>query len=261
MVPSGRRDPQGDHEQGDGSVGSSKRRLLIAAAGLTAVLATAAVAGGTSGDQSKNVKRQIDGGRAKNVILLIGDGMGESEITLARNYAFGAGGRLPGIDAPPLTGDITTYSLQEGDPSKPNYVPDSAATGTAWATGHKTSNGRVNTAAGTDADLGPTLLQAAKKKGLGTGNVSTAEITDATPAVLFAHVTARGCQGPADMALVPQRRQAERRARLDRRAGHRRRLRRHPRRRPQRASRRPSRAARSPGRPSSSRPRRRATST
>jgi alkaline phosphatase/streptomycin-6-phosphatase len=39
---------------------------------------------------------------------------------------------------------------------------------------------------------------------MATGNVSTAELTDATPAVLDAHVNDRGCQGPTDMAACPQ---------------------------------------------------------
>src|SRR6185295_1380444 len=47
-------------------------------------------------------------------------------------------------------------------------------------------------------------LELAQRKGLRTGDVSTAELTDATPAVLAAHVSARGCQGPADMAACPQ---------------------------------------------------------
>jgi hypothetical protein len=41
--------------------------------------------------------------------------MGDSEITLARNYAVGAGGRLA-LDTLALTGAYTTYSLQEGNP-------------------------------------------------------------------------------------------------------------------------------------------------
>ncbi|HEY7615272.1 MAG TPA: alkaline phosphatase, partial [Terriglobales bacterium] len=45
-----------------------------------------------------------------------------------------------------------------------------------------------------------TILELAQAAGFKTGNVSTAEITDATPAVLASHVNARGCQGPADMA-------------------------------------------------------------
>jgi len=78
-------------------------------------------------------------------------------------------------------------------------VTDSAASGT----GHKTSNGRISTTAGTDADL-PTILELAQAGGYRTGDVSTAGLTDATPAVLAAHVAARSCQGPADMASCPQ---------------------------------------------------------
>jgi alkaline phosphatase len=61
-----------------------------------------------SGDQSSAFRDAISDSGAKNVILLIGDGMGDSEITIARNYALGAGGFFPGIDAFPLTGQYTT---------------------------------------------------------------------------------------------------------------------------------------------------------
>ena len=141
-------------------------------------------------------------GPARNIILLIGDGMGDSEITIARNYGPGAAGRLS-MDKPSVTGAYTTYALQEKNPKLPDYVPDSAATGTAWATGSRTSNGRISTTAGTDGDL-KTILEIAQARGMATGNVSTAEITDATPAVLGAHVAARGCQGPQDMKECPQ---------------------------------------------------------
>jgi alkaline phosphatase/streptomycin-6-phosphatase len=133
----------------------------------------------------------------RNVILLIGDGMGDSEITIARNYQHGAAGRLE-MDALLFTGSATTYSLVEGDSSKINYVTDSAAGGTAWATGRKTSNGRISTEVGTNRPL-PTILEVAQKLGFRTGNITTAEITDATPAVLASHISDRGCQGPADM--------------------------------------------------------------
>jgi alkaline phosphatase len=136
-------------------------------------------------------------GKVRNVILLIGDGMGDSEITIARNYQYGAAGRL-NMDALPFTGTATTYSLLETDPSKVDYVTDSAAGGTAWATGHKTSNGRISTEAGTNRTL-PTILELAQKLGFRTGDITTAEITDATPAVLGSHVSHRSCQGPADM--------------------------------------------------------------
>jgi alkaline phosphatase/streptomycin-6-phosphatase len=165
-----------------------------------------AFAGSGAADRTRMVAKAVEGGRARNVLLFIGDGMGDSEITIARNYAVGAGGRLT-MDRFPLTGAYTTYALQEADPSLPDYVTDSAASGTGWATGHKTSNGRISTTAGTDSDL-PTILELAQARGFRTGDVSTAELTDATPAVLVAHVAARACQGPADMASCPQDRKS-----------------------------------------------------
>ena len=64
-----------------------------------------------SSDQTEALKASLINTTAKNVILLIGDGMGDSEITAARNQAMGAGGFFPGIDALPLTGQYTHYSL------------------------------------------------------------------------------------------------------------------------------------------------------
>lgn len=57
-----------------------------------------------TGDQTAALRDSLSDKPAKNIILLIGDGMGDSEITAARNYAEGAGGflkvsmhyRLPG---------------------------------------------------------------------------------------------------------------------------------------------------------------------
>ncbi|KQV75916.1 alkaline phosphatase [Aeromicrobium sp. Root344] len=145
-----------------------------------------------SGDQSKTLKSAIDGGRADNVILLIGDGMGDSEITSARNYQYGADGRFPGIDALPFTGQYTTFSLTKD--GKVDYVPDSAATGGAWATGTKTYDNAVSVDIHGTAQ--PTLLELAKKRGLKTGDVTTSEIQDATPAVQVSHISARSCYGP-----------------------------------------------------------------
>mgnify|MGYP003593147739 FL=1 len=82
-------------------------------------------------DQTELLKASLSAKKAKNVILLIGDGMGDSEITVARNYAMGAGGYFKGIDALPLTGQYTHYSLDKKT-HKPNYVTDSAASATAW---------------------------------------------------------------------------------------------------------------------------------
>jgi alkaline phosphatase len=148
------------------------------------------------GDQTRSIQQEIKRAGAKNVILLIGDGMGDSEITIARNYQYGAAGRLPGLDALPLTGSYTTYSVVKdgADKGKPDYVTDSAASGSAWATGTKTYDGAISV--DVDGKQQQTLLELAKANGLRTGDVSTAEIQDATPAVQVAHVGARSCYGP-----------------------------------------------------------------
>ncbi|MBH2997360.1 alkaline phosphatase [Serratia marcescens] len=148
-----------------------------------------------AGDQTAALKASLSDKTAKNVILLIGDGMGDSEITAARNYAEGAGGYFKGIDALPLTGQYTHYSLDKKT-HKPDYVTDSAASATAWTSGVKTYNGALGVDVnGKDQ---PTLLEIAKAAGKATGNVSTAELQDATPAALVSHVTSRKCYGPEE---------------------------------------------------------------
>ncbi|CAQ82573.1 MULTISPECIES: alkaline phosphatase [Photorhabdus] len=146
-------------------------------------------------NQTEALKAAINNNKAKNVILFIGDGMGDSEITIARNYAEGAGGFFKGIDALPFTGQYTHYSLNKGT-HKPNYVTDSAASATAWATGIKTYNGAL--AVDVFGKDHQTLLELAKANGKGTGNVTTARVQDATPAALYAHVTGRDCYGPKE---------------------------------------------------------------
>lgn len=146
-----------------------------------------------TGDQTDALKASLNSNKAKNVILLIGDGMGDSEITAARNYAEGAGGFFKGIDALPLTGQYTHYALDKKT-HKPDYVTDSAASATAWSTGVKSYNGAI----GVDVNGNdhPTIMEMAKAAGKATGNVSTAELEDATPAAQIAHVTSRKCYGP-----------------------------------------------------------------
>lgn len=147
-----------------------------------------------AGDQTAALRDSLSNKPAKNIILLIGDGMGDSEITAARNYAQGAGGFFKGIDALPLTGQYTHYALDK-ETGKPDYVTDSAASATAWSTGVKTYNGAL----GVDIHEKDhtTILEMAKAAGLATGNVSTAELQDATPAALVSHVTSRKCYGPS----------------------------------------------------------------
>jgi alkaline phosphatase len=148
------------------------------------------------GNQTDIIRNAISGSGARNVILLIGDGMGDSEITIARNYQKGAGGFFHGIDALPLTGSYTTYALKKD--GKPDYVTDSAASGTGWATGTKTYNGSLGINIKDEPQK--SILELAKDQGFATGDITTSEIQDATPAALFAHITKRDCYGPEEMA-------------------------------------------------------------
>jgi alkaline phosphatase len=131
------------------------------------------------------------------VILIIGDGMDDQQITIARNYLVGSNGRLT-LDGMPFRGTIQVQTLDEQDPSKPVYIADSANTATAIATGTLTSVGRIATTARTDRDVA-TIMEIAQAEGLGTGIVTTSSLTDATPASFAAHINQRLCQGPANM--------------------------------------------------------------
>lgn len=159
---------------------------------------------------------------AKNVVLFLGDGMGDSEITVARDYLKGANGHFDGLDAvgqPSAlddvqagTGQYTTFSVGNGskdsavgkdgdgklvanpNPGKLTPVTDSSASGSAWATGTKTYNNAVDVDIYGNPQLN--LFELAKAAGKATGNVTTAEIQDATPAVLESHSSERACYGP-----------------------------------------------------------------
>lgn len=141
------------------------------------------------------------GGKTRNVILLVGDGMDAHQITIARNYLVGPTGRLA-LDELPGRADVGVVTLDEQTPGRFRYVLDSANTATALATGTTTSRGRVATAARTDADL-ETIVELASAAGYRTGVISTAEVTDATPASFVAHIAGRWCKAPQDMQRNP----------------------------------------------------------
>jgi alkaline phosphatase len=184
---------------------------------LATVLALSAIAAGTAAATGSFWSHQTDTERAvssalknkhpKNVIFLLGDGMGTQEITAARYYN-GVASPL-NVDRMPFTGFDTTWSVKPGAaaPYLPDYDPDSASTGTAWATGQKTVDERISQGPSTSLEVPgqnlKTILEYAQKEGKKVGDVSTAEITDATPAVLASHISLRGCQGPANMAACP----------------------------------------------------------
>lgn len=138
--------------------------------------------------------QELDKAKAKNVVLLIGDGTGDSEITAARNYLKGSAGRFEGLDNLDYTGYLTTFALDK-ETGLPNYVTDSAASGTGWNSGVKTYNGAI----GVDNAGKPvaTIGELAKAKGMKIGNVSTAEIQDATPAAFAAHALKRSYYAPS----------------------------------------------------------------
>ncbi len=173
---------------------------ILGGAGLAAVSATAAVAAPTiTGSQSNNGNNNGNNGEIRNVIYLLGDGMGRTHVTAGRERFYGAAGKL-NMEKLPAQGYVSTYAVQKksGQPGAPDFVPnlvtDSASAATAWSSGVKT----YNAALGVDAKgtVVPTVMEMAKQSGLRTGNVSTAEITDATPAGQMSHALARGCQGP-----------------------------------------------------------------
>ena len=95
-------------------------------------------------DKVAQLASKIDASKPKNVILLVGDGMGDSEVTLGRYYGKGAAGRL-NMDRLPFRGSSIHYVLRPGPgPTyQPNYVGDSAPTATAWSTGKRTQDGRL----------------------------------------------------------------------------------------------------------------------
>jgi alkaline phosphatase len=132
-----------------------------------------------------------------NVILIIGDGMDDHQITIARNYLVGATGRLT-LDEMAHRGAVQVLTVSNEAPAKPVFVADSANSATAIATGVVTSRGRLSTSAGSDLDI-TTIVEMAAAADIKTGLVSTASVTDATVAAFYAHISGRACENPAMM--------------------------------------------------------------
>jgi alkaline phosphatase len=119
-------------------------------------------------------------------------------VTMARDYELGPDGKLV-MDRLPRRAAATVAAVEEDDPDKIVFVGDSASGGTALATGVRTSIGRIGTAAKTDLDL-PNIVEVARGKGMRTGIITTASVTDASPASFSTHVRYRFCMGPEHMA-------------------------------------------------------------
>lgn len=125
-----------------------------------------------------NFQNDFSKSKPKNIILLIGDGIGVSQISAG------------------LTANRGNLFLQNFEhigfcktQSANNYITDSAASGTALATGEQTNNGAV----GVDIHNKPikNIRERVAKLGMATGVLSTSSITDATPASFLAHQPSR----------------------------------------------------------------------
>ncbi|MCC6721812.1 MAG: alkaline phosphatase [Bacteroidia bacterium] len=116
--------------------------------------------------------------KPKNVILMIGDGMGLAQICAGMVYREGD----LNLSRFKKIGLIKTNSSDD-------YVTDSAAGATAFSIGKKTFNGAI----GVDSLKKPqaTILELAEKNNLSTGMVVTCAITHATPGSFIAHVDSR----------------------------------------------------------------------
>ncbi|GGE06973.1 alkaline phosphatase [Polymorphobacter glacialis] len=143
--------------------------------------------------------------RAKNVILMIGDGMGIATITAGRIYD----AQYPTDGSPRRTGEENSLSFEKlphvalvKTYNTNAQVADSAGTASAMNTGVKTRIGYINfgqnqTAAdcATPDKLPRTIAEIAKRQGMAVGIVTTTRITHATPAAVYGHEPNRNWEG------------------------------------------------------------------
>ena len=143
-------------------------------------------------------------GRAKNVIVFLGDGMSLTTVAAARVLEGQRNGRpgeehLLAWEHFPYTALAKTYNTD-------SQTPDSAGTMTAIATGVKSHMGAIGVSAGARGDCAGSLdrqllswLRLADDAGLATGIVSTARLTHATPAATYAHAPDRNWENDTDL--------------------------------------------------------------
>ncbi len=116
--------------------------------------------------------------KAKNVIIIIGDGMGTAQVYASIVAQKDASNFLRF----PYSGFSRTYSHNK-------YTTDSGAGGTAIVTGHKTDNRHIGVLP--DGTPVPSFLSLLHDRGLSTGFVVTSSVLDATPASTYAHAPDR----------------------------------------------------------------------
>lgn len=150
-------------------------------------------------------------GRAKNVILFVGDGMGISTITAARILEGQMRGRTGEENR--LFFETLPYAALSKTYSWDQQTPDSAPTMTAMVTGYKTREDQLSvdhTTARGECDARviaaralPTILEQAAAAGKATGIVTTTRITHATPAATYAHTAMRNLEYDGQVASAP----------------------------------------------------------
>jgi len=133
----------------------------------------------SSSCQTANVQIEDNTKTPKNVILLIGDGTGLSQISSAFYFKEST----PNYSRFKHIGLIKTSSSKED-------ITDSAAGATAFASGIKTYNGAIGVA--DDSTEVQTIVELVSPKNIKTGVISTSSIVHATPASFYAHAINRG---------------------------------------------------------------------
>ncbi|WP_281862862.1 alkaline phosphatase [Planomicrobium okeanokoites] len=164
------------------SIKNFKKKLFPFA--VVSAIAFTSVAGAVPNAEANG--NEQPNGKVKNVIFLIGDGMGVSYTTAYRSMKDDPATKLIEETAfdPHLVGQQMTH------PEDPDQnITDSASSATAMAAGIKTYNNAI--AVDNDESEVKTVLEAAKEKGKATGLVATSEITHATPASFGAHDISR----------------------------------------------------------------------
>ena len=175
------------------SVGAYTGYKVLESIGMAVLMANIPIPEGSIADKDAFVQNLPEGKvlepkellsvekKAKNIILLIADGMSISQVSSYILIKGGPNERLA-VDKFPVSGIVLTHSEDA-------IVTDSASSATAYSTGFKTINGAL----GLDKDLNylENLTEKIHNYGYVSSLISTSEITHATPAAFAAHVDLR----------------------------------------------------------------------
>lgn len=168
-----------------------KINLTMAALGLASLFSS--VPSSRAGAESPAVK---------NVILMIGDGMGPQEVSLATDYRKMARPQGPELSLEKLYregayGSVSTYSHG-------HVVTDSAAAATALACGFKTRDGMIGM--GPNGEVCDSILALAAKLGKSTGLVSNTRLSHATPASFASRSVSRDDENAISLQMIEEAR-------------------------------------------------------